>query len=121
MTAEEQQNVALVRRTLATYGLAPLDRRLADYAFDLIYEEPGFSGQVLDRPALRAALARQCSAHPGISFLLHSMAAMGDRVIAEGEARRQEPGRTQIVYQALFYTRSDGLIRAPRVYAQSRS
>ena len=76
----------------------------ADYAIDLIYEEPGFSGQVLDRSALGAALARQFAAHPGIGFLTHDIIAAGNRVIAEGEVRWQEPGRTRIVHQALFYT-----------------
>lgn len=120
MTAEEHQNIAIVRRTLAAYGTAPLDVWLADYALDLIYEEPGFSGQILDRWALRSALARQFAAHPGISFLLHSIVAVGDRVIAEGEVRWQEPGRTRVVHQALFYTLAGGLIRALRVYAQPR-
>jgi hypothetical protein len=121
MTTEEQQNAAIVRRTLDTYGAVPLDRWLADYAIDLIYEEPGFSGQVLDRSALGAALARQFAAHPGIGFLTHDIIAAGNRVIAEGEVRWQEPGRTRIVHQALFYTLSVKLIRSLRVYAQPRS
>ena len=71
-------------------------------------------------PGFRAALAQLFAAHPGSTFLLHSIVAVGDRVIAEGEVRWQEQGRTRIVHQALFYTLSGGLVRALRVYAQPR-
>lgn len=120
MSDEEERNTATVRRTLAGYGRLPVDLWLQDYAQDLIYEEPGTSGQVRDRIALHDALARQFAAHPEIAFVLRGMLVSGARVVAEGEIHWQEGAQARVLYQTLWYELHAGRIQRMRVYTQAR-
>jgi ketosteroid isomerase-like protein len=119
MSPTEIQNSAIVRRVLAGYGRVPLHIWLQDFAPDMIYEEPGFSGQAQSVGTLGQALARQFAAHPEIAFVMHGLTASGDMVIVEGTLQLYEGGTLRTYHQALFYTLHDQKIRRLRVYTHT--
>jgi ketosteroid isomerase-like protein len=118
MTQEEEQNLAVVRRTLAGYGRMPVDLWLQDYAADLVYEEPGRAPAV-SRGTLREALAHQFAAHPEMVFVTHGLLAAGDQVVVEGAVQYLEAGRTVLRHQVLIYLVENGVVRRLRVYTQA--
>ena len=121
MSPEEEQNLIVVRRTLATYGRVPVDLWLSDYARDFIYEEPGFSGHVRDRDGMRAALVELFAAHPEIALISRTLLASGDRIVVEAEAHYQHGARVQVYFQALVYTLRGQKVQGLRVYTQAGS
>jgi ketosteroid isomerase-like protein len=119
MSPTEIQNTTVVRRILAGYGHVPLQTWLQDFAPDMVYEEPGFSGQAQDLGTLGQAMSRQFTLHPEINFIIHGLTASGDTVIVEGMLQIYEGARLRTYHQALFYILQDQKIRRLRVYTHA--